>query len=339
MIYDVSLQTIAWFNEKRNAGRLQLSPDYQRRAVWTEKERSRLISTVCENLPFPEVYVQVVTTPSTGAQSLVVVDGQQRITSLLMFIDGQIGLPDAQPWRGAKLSELDEATQTAFWEYKIVVRQLSAVSDADIREIFERLNINSFSLNDQELRNARYKGAFISLAERLADNPFFAAIGLFTPREIRRMLDVEFVSELLLLQIEGITNKKEMLEDAYARFEEELSDENRWELEFNSTMGLLQSIFSKSYATQFKTKSNFYSLFGSALRHHRRTENPAFARPMAVSEALGSFLLQVREDGVSSTDARVQEYADAVSRAASDRSRRMRREEILFEIISGADVA
>lgn len=337
MNYDVSLQTIAWFNEKRNAMRLQLSPEYQRRAVWTDKERSHLISTVCEQLPFPEVYVQVVTVPATGAQSLVVVDGQQRITSLLMFIDGQVRLPDSPPWNGAGLADLPEHVQTAFWEYKVVVRQLSNVVDAEIREIFERLNINSFSLNDQELRNARYKGVFIALAERLADNPFFSAIGLFTPRQIRRMIDVEFVSELLLLQIEGVTNKKDLLEDAYARFEEELPDENRFELEFSAVMSMLQSVFSKEFASHFKTKSNFYSLFGAVLRFHRATGRVAFNKANAVSDSAGAFLARVRDEGVGSQEAAVAQYADAVSRAASDRARRMRREDLLLDLVVAAD--
>ncbi|MGN6235520.1 DUF262 domain-containing protein [Dyella sp.] len=337
MNYDVSLQTIAWFNEKRNAGRLQLSPEYQRRAVWTDKERSHLVSTVCEQLPFPEVYVQVSTVPATGEQSLVVVDGQQRITSLLMFIDGQVSLPDVPHWRGARLADLPEPVQRAFWEYKIVVRQLSNVSDAEIREIFERLNINSFSLNDQELRNARYKGSFIGLAERLADNPFFSAIGLFTPRQIRRMLDVEFISELLLLQIEGVTNKKDMLEDAYAQFEEELPDESNLELEFNAAMTLLQSIFAKQYSGHFKTKSNFYTLFGAALSHYRVAGSAAFLKPVDVSNAVGQFLIRVRDEGVASGDPIVAEYADAVSRAASDRARRLRREQIMIDIVEAAN--
>jgi len=338
MNYDVSLQTIAWFNEKRNAQRLQISPEYQRRAVWTDKERSHLISTICEKLPFPEVYVQITTVPATGEQSLVVVDGQQRLTSVFMFIDGEIALPDSHPWNGARLADLPPPVQTAFWEYKIVVRQLSDVSDAEIREIFERLNINSFSLNDQELRNARYKGAFISLAERLADNPFFAAIGLFTPRQIRRMVDVEFVSELVLQQIVGVSNKKDLLEDAYANFEEDLPDENQYELEFNAVMSMLQSIFSRQYATVFKTKSNFYTLFGAVLQLFREKQEAAFQSPLTVSANIGAFLLRTRDEGAGSADALVAEYADAVSRAASDRARRLRRQEILFGILEAAEV-
>ena len=40
MKYDVSLQTIAWINGRRNDGTLEISPKFQRRPVWMETERS-----------------------------------------------------------------------------------------------------------------------------------------------------------------------------------------------------------------------------------------------------------------------------------------------------------
>ena len=87
MNYDVSLQTIAWINGRRNDGTLEISPKFQRRAVWMEAERKALIGTIMDGLPFPEIYVQQETDPNTGAEKHIVVDGQQRVTTILMFID------------------------------------------------------------------------------------------------------------------------------------------------------------------------------------------------------------------------------------------------------------
>jgi uncharacterized protein with ParB-like and HNH nuclease domain len=94
MEYDVSLQTVSWFNGLRNDDSLEISPKFQRRAVWMEKERSYLLDTILLKLPFPEVYIHVVTDPDTGKQKYVVVDGQQRITSVLKFIDNEFSLPN-----------------------------------------------------------------------------------------------------------------------------------------------------------------------------------------------------------------------------------------------------
>src|SRR6187455_2039871 len=100
MKYDVSLQTVAWLRGRRADGTLEISPKFQRRPVWLEPERSELISTILLRLPFPEVYIQSALDPGSGQERHIVVDGQQRITSLLMFMDNQVPLPVNDYWQG-----------------------------------------------------------------------------------------------------------------------------------------------------------------------------------------------------------------------------------------------
>ena len=45
MNYDVSIQTIAWITGRRNDKSLVISPKFQRRPVWLEKERCALLRT------------------------------------------------------------------------------------------------------------------------------------------------------------------------------------------------------------------------------------------------------------------------------------------------------
>ena len=80
------------------------------------------------------------------------------------------------------------------------------------------------------------------------------------------MSDVEFVSELLILTIQGITNKKDLIDTYYARFEEELPGEADYESRFSSALTLLWSIFDPANKMVFKTRSNFYTLFGCMLK-------------------------------------------------------------------------
>jgi hypothetical protein len=337
MKYDVSLQTIAWLRGRRADGSLMISPKFQRRPVWLEPERSELLSTVLLRLPFPEVYIQSVLDSATGQEQHVVVDGQQRITSILMFIDNEIPLPINDYWTGQYLRDLDEDQKEAFWNYKIVVRGLSETNDAEIRDLFVRLNTNNVSLNDQELRNSRYKGRFKQTAERFADSPLFQELALFTPRDIRRMLDVEFSSELLLLLVEGITNKKDLLEDAYARFELEFPDEARFEYEFSGALALIRSLASSANATTIKTKSNFYSIFGACIQYLRLSGRTAFRNTDQVEQQLTDLLDSARTGTIEGKPGFYAEYADSVSRAASDRGRRMRRQEIILGLIKQAE--
>lgn len=337
MKYDVSLQTIAWLRGRRADGSLVISPKFQRRPVWLEPERSELISTILLRLPFPEVYIQSELDTVNGQEQHIVVDGQQRITSILMFMDNEVSLPINDYWQGQYLKDLEEDQKQAFWNYKIVVRGLSETNDSEIRDLFVRLNTNNVSLNDQELRNSRYKGRFKQAAERFADNPLFQEIGLFTARDIRRMLDVEFASELLLLIVEGITNKKDLLEEAYARFEAEFPDEARFEYEFNGTVSLLRSLVVPESATTIKTKSNFYSVFGACLEYLRCTGRTAFRNHSKIVESLIDLLDCARSGNTDGKPPHYAEYTDAVSRAASDRGRRARRQDIIFSIIVDAE--
>lgn len=333
MKYDVSLQSIAWLNGRRNDNSLEISPKFQRRPVWMESERSSLISTICAALPFPEIYIQLVTNPADGAEQHIVVDGQQRVTSILMFVDGELSLPENDDWNGEYFRDFDDAQKEAFWNYKVVVRGLSQTNDAEIRDLFTRLNTNNIALNDQELRNARYRGRFKQTAERLADNPLFQTIGLFTARDIRRMLDVEFASELLLLTVEGITNKKDLVDAAYANFEEEFPQEAEYENDFDSAIALLRSLITDDNKTPAKTKSNFYSLYGACLRYYREARRAAFRRSDGVAAALTDLLTSVRANDLEGKPPTYAEYFEAVTRAASDKGRRVARERILYDLI------
>lgn len=337
MNYDVSLQSIAWINGRRREDSLEISPNFQRRPVWLDKERMALIATIYSRLPFPEIYIQTITDPATGRQKHVVVDGQQRVTSILMFIDGEVTLPETPPWNGTHFNQLTEDQQRQFWEYKIVVRFLSSTNDAEIRDLFTRLNTNNIALNDQELRNARHQGRFKQTAERIADNPLFAEIGLFTPRDVRRMLDIEFASELLLRSIEGIVNKKDMLDDAYAAYDEDFPDERRHEANCTAAIGLVRSVTDENTAEVVRTKSNFYSLFGAALRFVCERNRHSFANPREIARQVDELLRAARNGDVEGHAPYYRDYFEAVSRAASDKARRQMREEILFHIIVDAE--
>jgi uncharacterized protein with ParB-like and HNH nuclease domain len=174
--YDVSLQTIAWFNARRNDETLEISPKFQRRPVWLERERSSLMDTVCSGLPFPEIYIDHDTNQEDGSERQIIVDGQQRVTSILMFIDGEISLPNNDLWDARGFGDFIPEQKGDFWSYKIVVRSLRRTNDGEIRDLFERLNTN-IALNDQEIRNARYAGSFKHWRSELRIIPFFKRLG------------------------------------------------------------------------------------------------------------------------------------------------------------------
>ncbi|WP_232287120.1 hypothetical protein WH8501_13695 [Crocosphaera watsonii WH 8501] len=49
--------------------------------------------------------------------------------------------------------------------YQIVVRDIGQVDDSDIKEVFRRINLTKFKLEDVEIHNAIYDGEFIQTAK------------------------------------------------------------------------------------------------------------------------------------------------------------------------------
>jgi hypothetical protein len=337
MEYDVSLQTISWFNERKNDGSLEISPKFQRRAVWLEKERALLLDTVLNRLPFPEVYILVETNSESGKQNYAVVDGQQRITSILKFIENGFALPSNDTWQGQYFRDLDPSTKGVFWDYKVVVRFLRQTNDEEIRGLFTKLNTNNIALNDQELRNARFVGRFKDLAERLADNPFFQSIGLFTPRDLRRMLDIEYVSELLVRQIAGVNNKKDLLDSFYIQFEEEFPMEQDYENEFSICINLARSIISDDNQAVFKSKGNFNSLFGVCVDYYRMTKRNQFIEISEVKKRITELVIKAKTSDFSVDNPDIKAYSEASTSSTSDKSHRAERERVLLAIIKEAE--
>lgn len=326
-------QKITWFKKEEAAGALDLRPTFQRRPVWTEEQASYLIDTVLNKLPIPEVYIRSSSMPS-GDTTYEVVDGQQRIRSILLFASNDLELKgeDVSPkWLGKSFEDLSDGEKTAFWDYKIVVRDVSGASDIEIRDLFKRLNIHSVVLNDQELRHAEFSGHFIRTMESLADDEWWLDNRIVNVRQIRRMEDVEFVSELFVGMIAGPQDKKGSLDEYYANFDASMPKKSEWVEQFEATLELIKSLFLPDAIRSWSGKSDFYTLFLAVtpLAYRKLTT----AQKKSIATELAGFRKKVdqakRKDNTKKFAAEIHEYADAVTRAATDLGRREMRLRIL----------
>jgi Protein of unknown function DUF262 len=333
---------ISWFNREDSAGTLDLSPEFQRRPVWTEEQASYLIDTILNGLPFPEVYMRARTTPD-GKTTYEVVDGQQRIRSILDFSRNDLTLigKDVSPTLvGKTFTDLPDNLRTAFWSYDVVTRELYDASDGDIRDLFRRLNISAVTLNDQELRHARYTGVFKNLMEDLADDEWWTDMRVVNVRQVRRMEDVEYISELFVSLMAGPQNKKSTLEGYYVDYDKDFPDKDRLADLFRHTRDLLASTLSTAEIRAWSGKSDFYSLFSAFAACAESRRRFSTTQKAAIKRALMRFREQVsqakRKDNTQVFSRTVASYADAVSRAASDITRRKLRQEILTNLIERA---
>lgn len=207
---DPSIETLEG-RERRN--KLNLQPDFQRYFVWDIKKASRLIESVLLGVPLPTVYLSE---EKNGVSC--VIDGQQRLTSLFSFYRGQFpngdkfmlkGLNVLRDLEGKTFKDLDDELQENFLNYSLRVITFPKESDENLKfEIFERLNMGSAQLNDQELRNCIYRGNLNNLIKELAQYSEFRDIMGFGQEPKLRMEDCEFVLRFCALYYLGADKYK-----------------------------------------------------------------------------------------------------------------------------------
>src|SRR4030042_1054351 len=157
---------IAQYHQWAKQGSLILKPPFQRKPVWSERTNCYLIDTILNNMPMPEVYIQI-ETDKEGQTKYIVVDGQQRIRAILDYIEGEYALLEDEcttQYANKEFKDLPDGVKKDFWSYQVVTRELITNNLNEVKEIFRRLNKYVMPLNEQELRNATYGGHFITKA-------------------------------------------------------------------------------------------------------------------------------------------------------------------------------
>ena len=216
----VTNPTIADIFERMVDGKLELQPDFQRKFVWTQDHQEEFLDTIINGYPFPEIYVcQGEFDAEKLRTSQVVIDGQQRLTTIKNYIEETF----VKPLRMiVPFSELTDAGREAFMTYKIVVRDIGKVEDELVKEIFRRINLTKFKLEDIEIHNAIYDGKFISTAKLITSKIELEKYGVFHESEFTRMADIYFVLQLMCtLERGGYYNRDSEIEKCIAEFNDD----------------------------------------------------------------------------------------------------------------------
>lgn len=255
------------FEEWHEKGELLLQPKFQRRDVWGDKARSYLIDTIVRGKPIPKVYMRQDTNPTTRRTVREIVDGQQRLQTVLTFVkDGfKISKSHNEEFGGKYFSQLDRNTQRDVLRYEFVVDLLQDMPDNDVYDVFARINTYSASLKPQELRNAKWFGDFKTSVYSLSTEfvTFWETNKVFTAKQMLRMSEAEFVSELLIAMSVGISaGARAVIDHHYKIWDDEFPGRKTLEKRFRETIdtigGILGPVLPQS---QFRATRLFYPLF------------------------------------------------------------------------------
>ena len=143
-------------------GELIIDPNFQRNKVWTNKQAAELVESILMGIPIPTIYLFEM---KNGKKQ--VVDGRQRITAILDFLNDELPLKDLKilkQYNGNKFSELEPKMRGVFEDYQLSFYIIQPPTPERVKyDIFDRVNRGGTQLNSQEMRNALYIGTATKL--------------------------------------------------------------------------------------------------------------------------------------------------------------------------------
>lgn len=341
MARTLTTQDISWFLDLNEKGQLNLNPPYQRRSVWSPRDRRFFVDTILNNHPAPPIFLHK-TLDENGRPTYHVVDGKQRLQTIIDFTDNKIRIPDdfsdislqKKRWK-----DLVRENKDSFWNYVLIVEMLPDVSDSAIRNTFERINRNSRKLTSQELRHAKYDGWFISFVESQAEKFEWRDLGVVTTARTKRMSDVQFISELCaaVLKRTILGFDQDNLDELYAEYEDIADVIDFAEDDFITDVEKIRTTISRMAEAEveirhyLKIQVHFYTLWVYLL-----LENPNFEIEELTEKYL-NFMSAVKaelaneggEQDVSAVSQYIIEYAAASRGATTDFGPRKKRYDAL----------
>lgn len=185
--------------------RIDPTPDYQRPAVWTIKQKQLLLDTILREFDIPKLYWRRVKRADNVEYE--VVDGQQRIRTIWEFHDNEFRLSsDMDDVRGHNVagfyySELPLEITEIFDAYPIdiviVEEAIQEHQEDEVRDMFLRLQ-NGTTLKAQEKRNAM-TGSMRDFVKIIADYPIFQKCRFNNSR----FAYDHYAAQTILIELEG----------------------------------------------------------------------------------------------------------------------------------------
>src|SRR6266403_5211495 len=240
--------TISALRDKLDRGQLDLQPKFQREYVWNTRPElpPRLIESLLLEIPIPPIYFGKV-----AEGRLEVIDGQQRLTTLVNFVSNKFPLRKLHRMSSLNhkfFKDLPKQQQEKILDTPIRSIVIDAGANKELRyEVFERLNRGSMILNEQELRNCVYRGLFNDLLAELEKDMYWRKANDTDTPEPR------FREREMILRFFAFANRLPNYTGSLKRF-------------LNEYMGQYaprepQDL--KTHATQFRqTMQNLYAVFG-----------------------------------------------------------------------------
>ena len=324
---------------------LLIAPKYQRKEVWDEKAKSYLIDTILRGLPVPQIFIRQKIDTNLGLTTREVIDGQQRLRALIGFFGNEFPVMKIhnKEFGGKYYKDLSSDEKEQFLDYQLPVELIKSPDDNVIYDMFMRVNTNSVILNRQELRNAKYWGDLKVLAYNLSSKwrPFISSYNVIRERDIIRMYDVEFISRLLRVLIDGIVQDTPGKLDNFYQRNENIYNSEEIESRFNKVFSIIDKMFNDvSFSAYFFNKPNYlYSLFAFIVFKEFQIRDFEFhTKPMPTDREIFIRIKKLEEELVNIKEGTLAEvFIGLHSIRTTNQAERIRRVKMLIDFVTSGD--
>ncbi|MGZ8286380.1 MAG: DUF262 domain-containing protein [Allosphingosinicella sp.] len=223
--------TLGGYVELWDRGELTV-PAFQRMYVWDRVKASKLVESFLLGLPVPGVFLY----KERSKPGYLIIDGQQRIVSLIRFIKGtfdeavfRLKNVDSR-YENKAFSDLTDEEQFRLKGLTLratIIQQINPNDDTSIYHVFERLNTGGVNLNPMEVRQCVSFGPFVeAIKEMNSDDSWRKIIG--KPKLDKRLRDVELALRCLALAENGQNYEKPMKGFLNKYMEERRNDQEKY---------------------------------------------------------------------------------------------------------------
>ena len=188
-------------------------PIQRKSEQWSDTQKSLLIHSMLANYPVPNIYVlredsQELDEKNKPVFNYFVMDGKQRLTSVLSYIWGEFPLDENIPAiiiedveyqiAGKYFCDLDEPVQYEIKRYKFDIIAFEECSNREIEEIFFRLN-NSTPLTKSQVAKAKVGVEIAELINELLTSKFFTTSCNFSKAQLKASDDQKVLIQSMML--------------------------------------------------------------------------------------------------------------------------------------------
>ncbi len=308
----VTTPTIADIYHNIESDKLILQPDFQRKFVWTHEHQEEFIDTILNGFPFPEIYVcqgDIDLKKMKTTQN--VIDGQQRLTTIKKYIDSSF---EKELKKIPSFENLNDDQRENFLSYQIVFRDIGKVSDDIIREVFRRINLTKFQLENVEIHNAVYDGYFIQTGKDIIGNISLEKYGVFYESEFTRMADLHFILLIMAtLENDGYFPRDNEVENFIAKFNDEYPNKDHIKPLLLKTFAIISDL-DLPLDSIWLRKSNFFTLVVELAKNIEKLE-------VDIKDKLISFEKSIIENKTDSSNEYGMYYSYMYSGTASRKAR------------------